>query len=158
MPRPATMRVRGPQDVLAGAIVLVASAAILLALSRISTTSYQAFSPALFPRLCTGGLVAGGIALVVRGFLKDGPGLEGLPLRATILVVLAVVAFGIVTPVMGYAPAGLLTMIVGGLATPQVRWRELAGVSVALTALSVVLFSLLLKLTIPILVLPGLRF
>ncbi len=68
------------------------------------------------------------------------------------------VAFGIVTPVMGYAPAGLLTMIVGGLATPQVRWRELAGISVALTALSVVLFSLLLKLTIPILVLPGLRF
>jgi putative tricarboxylic transport membrane protein len=151
------MRVRSPQDVLAGAILLVVSAAILTALSRMSATSYQAFSPALFPRLCTYGLVLGGLALLARGFLKDGPGLDRLPLRATTLVSLAVVAFGIVTPRFGYAVGGLLALIVGGLATPQVRLRELLLVSAILIGLSIVLFSVLLKLTIPILVLPGLR-
>jgi len=151
-------RVRGAQDALGGVVVAVVAAAVLLVLSRMSVASYSAFSPALFPRICAWGLLLGGLLLVARGFLKDGPGLERVPLRPALFVTLAILVFGIVTPVAGYAVAGLLTVVIGGLATPEMRPRELAIVSLALIAGSVGLFSFVLKLSIPILILPGVRF
>jgi len=151
-------RVRGPQDVAAGVTVVALAALILHALSRVSAGSYSAFSPALFPRVCTYGLALGGLVLIARGFVKDGPGLGRVPLRPAVLVTLGVVVFGLVTPVFGYGPAGLLTMLIAGLATPEVRLRELVAVAVALIIFSVLLFSYLLKLTMPILILPGLSF
>lgn len=155
-PRPPTARplVRAPQDLLAGIVVILVGALVLRALGRISTTSYQAFSPALFPRLCTWATIAGGLVLVARGFLRDGPPLRPIPLRPVVLVTASVVVFGLVAPVLGYAPAGLLTVLVAGLATPEARPLELAAMAVVLVGLSVALFSLLLKLSIPVLILP----
>ena len=72
------------------------------------------------------------------------------------LVLLAVVVFGLVSPRLGYAVGGLLTLVIGGLAASDLRLRELLPISVALIAISVVLFSYVLKLSIPILLLPGL--
>jgi hypothetical protein len=152
------LRLRGRQDALAGVVVVLFAAVALLALSRMSEASYSTFSPALFPSVCAWGLMIGGIGLVARGFLKDGPGLERLPLRPALLVTLAVFVFGLVTPVAGYAVSGLLTVVIGGLATPDVRLREIAVVAVALIAFSVGLFSFVLKLSIPILILPGVSF
>jgi putative tricarboxylic transport membrane protein len=138
-------------------VAVVALAALTLqALSRVSAGSYSTFSPALFPRVCTYGLAIGGLVLIARGFVKNGPGLERLPLRPALLVTLGVVAFGLVTPVFGYGPAGLLTMLIAGLATPEVRLRELVLVALGVIVFSIALFSYLLKLTIPILILPGL--
>jgi putative tricarboxylic transport membrane protein len=138
-------------------VAVVALAALTLqALSGVSAGSYSTFSPALFPRVCTYGLAVGGLVLIARGFVKDGPGLERLPLRPALLVTLGVVAFGLVTPVFGYGPAGLLTMLIAGFATPEVRLRELVLVALGIIVFSIALFSYLLKLTIPILILPGL--
>lgn len=158
LPRAGESRrwVRGPQDALAGVIVILICAVILHALSAITTTSYQAFSPALFPRLCTYAILLGGVVLIGRGLLRDGPGLPTMPLRPAVLVLLAVVVFGFVSPRLGYAVGGLLTLVIGGLAASDLRLRELLLVSVALIAISVVLFSYVLKLSIPILLLPGL--
>ena len=150
--------VRGPQDAAAGAVVIVIAALILHALSRISTSSYSTFSPALFPRICTYGIVAGGLLLIVRGIFREGPGLERWPLRPVILVTLAVVAFGVVTPVLGYAIAGLLLLLVSGLAARDVRFPALLAMSVVLIIASVALFSFLLKLTMPVLILPWASF
>jgi hypothetical protein len=137
---------------------VVVAAILLQALSHVSANSYSAFSPALFPRVCTYAFAAGGLVLIARGFVKDGPGLERLPLRPALLVTLGVVAFGLVTPVFGYGPAGLLTMLIAGLATPDARLRELFAVSLGLIIFSIALFSYVLKLTMPILLLPGLSF
>ncbi|RDJ23145.1 hypothetical protein DWF00_21080 [Bosea caraganae] len=150
--------VRGPQDVVAGVAVILISAVILYALSLITTTSYSAFSPALFPRLCTYVIMVGGLALIARGLLRTGPGLGRLPFRPAVLVTLAVVAFGFVSPRLGYAVAGLLTLLIGGLAAPDVRFRQLLAVSLILIVFSVVLFSYVLKLTMPAVILPGLSF
>jgi len=157
--RPGRRRfVRGPQDTVAGAVVIVIAALILHALSRISTSSYSTFSPALFPRVCTYGIVAGGLLLMVRGLVKEGPGLDGWPLRPVILVTLAVVTFGIVTPVLGYAIAGLQLLLISGLAARDVRFPALLVLSVVLIVASVALFSFLLKLTMPVLILPWASF
>ena len=147
-------RVRGPQDLLAGVIVVALAAAVLQALARIATSRYEAISPALFPKVCAWLLLASGCVLIVRGLTRHGPSLERLPLRPVILVTVAIVAFGAVTPLLGYGIAGFLTMLIAGLATPEVRLRELIAVALGLIALSIVLFSTLLGLTIPIVILP----
>ncbi|CAH1651650.1 tripartite tricarboxylate transporter TctB family protein [Chelatococcus asaccharovorans] len=150
--------VRGPQDVVAGLVVIAIAAVILRTLSLITTTSYSTFSPALFPRICTYCIMLGGVVLVARGLVKHGPGLERLPLRPLALVVLAVAGFGFIAPLFGYAIAGLLTLIVSGLAAPDLRLRQLLVVSILLIAASVALFSYALKLTMPIVMIPGLSF
>jgi putative tricarboxylic transport membrane protein len=150
--------VRGPQDAAAGAVVVVLAALILHALSWISTSSYSTFSPALFPRICAYGIVVGGLLLIVRGIVKEGPGLDGWPLRPVVLVTVAVVTFGIVTPVLGYAIAGLMLLLISGLAARDVRLPALVAVSVALILASVALFSFMLKLTMPVLILPWAAF
>lgn len=149
--------IRAPQDALAGIIVVIIAAAVLAALTRVTTTSYSTFSPALFPRVCAWLMVGGGLSLIARSFLRDGPGLQSIPFRAAFLVTFAVLIFGFITPRLGYAIAGLLTVVIGGLATPEARWRELGLLSVLLVGLSVALFGFLLKLPMPILILPGLR-
>lgn len=146
--------VRGPQDAVAGIVVILIATLILYVLSWISTKSYSTFSPALFPRVCTYCIMVGGVLLIARGILKDGPGLDGLPFRPLLLVTLGVVTFGVVTPILGYAVSGLLLLLISGLAARDVRIPELVAMSVILIIASVALFSYALKLTMPALVLP----
>ena len=143
------MRLRAPQDVAAGAVVVAFAVGVLAALARIPTAKFQAISPALFPRVCAFALVAAGIALMVRGFVRAGPALAWPPWRGVVLVVLAVVAFGLVAPRLGYAAAGFLTVVIAGLATREAKPLRLVGFAVALIAFSVVLFSYLLKVPMP---------
>jgi putative tricarboxylic transport membrane protein len=152
------MRIRLTQDVVAGAAVISLAAAILLGLSKIPKTSYQAIAPDLFPRLCAYGLIIGGIALLVRGFRTSGFAITLPALRPTVLVVVSVVLFGLLTPVIGYGIAGFLTLMIGGLGSPEVKVRQLLVFSIGLMVFSVLLFSFVLKLPTAFVILPGIRF
>lgn len=145
------------QDVVSGSVVIVVAAVILTALSEIPATSYQAIPPDLFPRLCAYGMILGGIALLIRGLRASGVVVRLPAWRPVLFVVASVVLFGALTPVIGYAIAGFLTVVIGGLGSREVRLRELVLFAGGLTAFSILLFSVVLKLTIPILILPGFR-
>lgn len=136
---------RASQDVAAGAAVIAFAVAVLVALSRIPTAKYQAISPDLFPRVCAYLLIAGGIALLVRGFLRGGAAFSWPPWRGVVLIVLSVVAFGLAAPRFGYAVGGFLTLVIAGLAARDVRPLRLVGFAVAMIAFSVLLFSYVLK-------------
>lgn len=136
--------------------MLAIAAITLIALSRVSSVRFQSISPTLFPRLCAYALAVGGVVLLIRAFTCDGPRVEPTPLRGLTLVPLAVVVFGLLTPMVGYAVAGLLTVVIGGFASPEVRPRELLITAVGLTILCLALFSYGLGLTIPVFKLPGL--
>lgn len=148
------LAVKSPQDLVGGIVILGVAAVVLWGLSFISTSRYQAISPTLFPRICAWGLGIGGLVLVARSFLYDGPQIEPTPMRGVVLVTLAVVLFGFITPICGYAVAGFVTMIIGGLATTEVRIRELLIVSAGVTVFCVVLFTYVLGLTIPAFLIP----
>ena len=150
------MRVRATQDVAAGAIIITFAVAVLVALSRIPTAKYQAISPDLFPRVCAYALIAGGIGLLLRGFLRAGPAFVWPPWRSVVLIVASVVAFGLVAPRFGYAPAGLLTVVVSGLAARNANAVQLVLVGVGLATFSAVLFSYVLSVPIPAFTLRGL--
>jgi hypothetical protein len=148
--------IRNPRDLVSGVAVIVLALMVLAGLSRITVASYAAFSPALFPRVCSYLLLAGGAVLILRGFVRDGPPIDRLALPPLVLVTAAVALFGIVTPLAGYAPAGALTVLVSSLAARDQRLRQTLLSVAILTVGSVVLFSFVLKLSIPILAIPGL--
>jgi putative tricarboxylic transport membrane protein len=149
---------RGSQDLAAGAVVVAFAAAVLVALSHIPTAKFQAISAALFPRVCAWALVACGLALLVRGFLRRGEGIAWPRLRGTALIVLSVVAFGLTAPMFGYAVAGFLTLVISGFATKEARPLQLFLFACGMIAFSIVLFSVVLKVPMPAIVLPGFRF
>jgi hypothetical protein len=142
--------VKGPRDFVSGILVIALAVLVLWALSRISSARYETISPALFPRLCAYALVISGLALAMRGLLRDGPSLDEWPFRGTALVLIATVLFGALTPVIGYLLAGALTVLVGGLASPEARLKELLALAIGLVVFSYALFTLGLKLSVPI--------
>jgi hypothetical protein len=146
------------RDAVGGAIIVALAAGTLVALSRIPQARYQAISPDLFPRVCAWLLVGAGAALMLRGLLRGGERLDLPGLRSVSLVILAVLAFGYVTPTHGYLAGGFLTLVISGLATREARPAQLLVFSIGMIAFSVVLFSFILKVPMPILAIGGLRY
>lgn len=151
----ALFAVRSPQDLFSGLAVLAISAFVLWGLSRVPTSRFASISPTLFPRLCAYGLAIGGIALLFRAFLRDGPAVEPTPLRGVALVTLGVIIFGFLTPIAGYAVAGFLTIFIGGLGSTESRVRELLLLAAGLVVFCVLLFTVGLGLPIPPVILPA---
>lgn len=143
------------KDIVAGIGTIAFAIGVLVALSKIPRTSYQAIPPDLFARLCAYAIIAGGVVLIVRGILRGGEAVKLPPWRAMLAVFAAVIAFGLVAPRYGYAPAGLLTLIIGGLGAPDLKLRQLLLMSAALIAFSVILFTYMLKLPMPFFIMPG---
>lgn len=148
---------RFTQDIVSGVAMIGLAIGILLSLSRIPQTSFQDIPPDLFGRICAYGLIVGGVALIGRGIARGGEVVELPPLRPLLAVLAGVVVFGLVAPRFGYAPAGFLTLVVSGIGSRDLKYRELLLVSIALIAFSVALFSYLLKIPMPVLVLSGFR-
>jgi putative tricarboxylic transport membrane protein len=149
--------VRAAQDIAAGAVVIAFAGAVLLVLSRIPTAKFQSIGPDLFPRVCAYALLAGGIALLLRGFLRSGPALALPGMRGLALIVLAVVAFGATAPTFGYAVAGFLTIVISGFATREVKPLQLIVFAGGMIAFSIALFTFVLKVPIPAIAILGFR-
>jgi hypothetical protein len=142
-------RARGTQDIAAGGVVVGFAVAVLFALARIPTAKYQAIGPDLFPRVCAWLLIACGIALLIRGLWRRGASFAWPPWRSTALIVLAVVAFGLAAPRVGYAIGGFLTIVIAGFAVRDARPVKLVVFAAGMIAFSVVLFSVILKVPMP---------
>ena len=149
------VRVRAPQDLVAGASLLAVAAFALWAAAALPSGRMSAPGPGLLPRVLALGLLASGALLVVLSFVRPGEPLGRWPLRGPFLIALSVVAFALTIRVPGLVVAGPLAMLVAGAASPETRWRELAIYSLAVTAVCVGLFRALLHLPIPVLVIPG---
>lgn len=143
------------KDIVAGLGTIAFAIGVLVALSKIPRTSYQAIPPDLFARLCAYAIIAGGVVLIVRGIVRGGDAVKLPPWRAMLAVFAGVAAFGLVAPRYGYAPAGLLTLIIGGLGAPDLKLRQLLLMSAVLIAFSVILFTYMLKLPMPFFIMPG---
>ncbi len=143
------------KDIVAGIGTIALATGVLIALSKIPRTSYQTIAPDLFARLCAYAIIAGGVLLILRGIMRGGDAVTLPPWRAMAAVFAGVVVFGLVAPRFGYAPAGLLTLIVSGLGAPDLKPKQLLLMSAALIAFSVGLFSYVLKLPMPFFVMPG---
>jgi hypothetical protein len=147
--------IKGPQDVVFGLFVLLLTAIVLWAMSRVTTTDFQSISPTLFPRLCGYSLGVLGLLLTSRGVLRPGPPLESWPIRGLAFVVIAIVLFGALTNIFGYLISGFITVIVAGFGSSEAKLRELLLLAGILIVICYLLFTAGLQLSLPIFSFPG---
>ena len=143
---------RAPNDLIA-ALFLLACAGCAWWFGRdLSVGTAFRMGPGYIPRLLTWIVLGFGLLLMVRAFVWPGPALERWPLRPIVLVLGAMVVFGLTVERGGLLIASVLAVGLAALATSQNRWRDVAVLAIGLTAAACVLFPWLLQL--PLRVLP----
>ncbi|HEY7726232.1 MAG TPA: tripartite tricarboxylate transporter TctB family protein [Anaeromyxobacteraceae bacterium] len=148
-------RIRAPQDLAAGAVLVVGSLGALWATRDVGRGHLAGGGPGFFPRAVAALMGLVGVALLLASLLRRGEALTRWALRGPLFVTLGVAGFALTIRSPGLLVAGPLVVIVGGAASPEARYRELVLFAVVITAFCAVLFRYLLHLPVPILVIPG---
>jgi hypothetical protein len=94
-----------------------------------------------------GGLLALlGLTLSLPALVIDGERLPAMRLRPLLMVLLGIAAFGLTLEVLGFVAAVVALVVVGGLADPDLKPLEIAGVAVFMVVFSTLIFVILLGL------------
>ena len=151
--------IRGPQSFVSGLVLLALALFAIWLTSDLPQGTLRAMGPAMLPRWLAIGVGLCGVALVGFGLLKDGEPLEPVTFRGPVVVLVAIIIFGMTirgfplgafnVPNLGLLVAGPLMIFISGLASPEARIRELAVLALMLTAFCMILFGDLLNLPIP---------
>lgn len=146
------MRERNREDFWSGLLFAVAGAGFAIGASNYSMGSSVRPGPGYFP-LGLGLLLALlGIVITAKSLIgASAPAPMGpIRWRPLVIVVAAIVAFGLALPRLGMALTLPLLIIVISTASDQFRWREVLLNCLVLTAGSWAVFIKGLQLTIPV--------
>jgi putative tricarboxylic transport membrane protein len=150
------MRVRAPQDFVAGLALLAVALFAWWATGNLSQGRLGAMGPGMMPRGTAALVGVVGLAVAISGLVTPGPRLERWSIRGPVFVCLALLAFAVTIRSMGLVVAGPLVAVISSAASPETRVKEILIFGFAVTAFSIALFKYLLNLPIPVLVIPGL--
>ena len=106
--------------------------------------------PGFFPMMMSIGLAGIGGFLLARSLVVAGEPVERSAIWPQVLILAAIVAFGLLIERVGLAVAVIAVAVISGVAAQGLRWFELAALALAMSALSVVLFVYLLGQPIPV--------
>ena len=142
-------RIRNPRDFFGGLLLLAfGAAAIVIALGYPTGTAAR-MGPGYFPKALGGLLILIGLTLVVTSLRFDGPAFPRWPWRPTVVVLGAVVLFGLVVQQLGLALSTVLLMFLASSASQEFRWREALIAAILLAVLAVGVFVVGLKVQLP---------
>jgi hypothetical protein len=149
-------------DVLGGLFLCATAAAIWLGATPLTVGELRYFGPGFLPRVLAAGLLAGGLALLIRGVTQPDAAAERLALegRGPLLVSLGILLFALTVkgfsigplavPELGLLVAGPLTVLVVGLGSAEAKPRELIVLGLGLSALMTLVFVDLLDVQLPV--------
>ncbi len=138
------------KDLWAGAMLIATGAATMIIARNYAFGTTLRMGPGYFPTVLGGILILFGLYLVVSG-LRSTDEIQGSwPLRAMIVLPLALVLFGVLMTHAGFLPALLVLIFGSALAGPQFRLVEVLLLSAALSVVSVALFVWVLGLPYPL--------
>ena len=138
------------KDLWAGAMLIATGAATMIIARNYAFGTTLRMGPGYFPTVLGGILILFGLYLVVSG-LRSNDEIQGSwPLRAMIVLPLALVLFGVLMTHAGFLPALLVLIFGSALAGPQFRLVEVLLLSAALSVVSVALFVWGLGLPYPL--------
>jgi putative tricarboxylic transport membrane protein len=149
------MRVRNPQDLLAGLVLVTVALFALWASAGLSQGRLGALGPGMMPRATAVLMGVVGLLVAVSALVSPGPRLERWSLRGPFFVCLALIAFAVTIRWVGLLVAGPLVAIISGAASPETRIKEIVIFGIAVTIFSIALFRYVLNLPIPVLIIPG---
>ncbi len=139
------------KDILAGATFALCGVFFLgQALLSLEVGSALEMGPGYFPVIIGGLLIVLGLAIAIKGAMAGAVPIGALNWRGIVLIGLAPVLFGILVRPFGLVPATAVAVLVASFASARMSvWFALA-LTVGLTALCVLIFSVWLGLNLPL--------
>lgn len=139
------------KDIVAGAIFIALGLAFALGALSYNLGDPLRMGPGYMP-LVLGLILTGlGVGVVIKGVVAgEGDDIGRVEWRAIVLIVAALLFFGLTVRGLGVAGALLGTTLLAALARGRTSPVEAVAVAVGLTVLSVVLFIFVLQLRLPL--------
>jgi hypothetical protein len=106
--------------------------------------------PAYFPTILGGLLVLVGLAAILRSCLKAGEGLGKFAVKEGLLILFAVVMFGVLVRAAGLFLAIAVLVFIGGLASAKFRILPFLALAVGMAVFSVLVFVTMLGVPMPV--------
>jgi hypothetical protein len=144
------IKVKSPQDFWAGLLFLVIGCLALWFGRGYAFGTATKMGPGYLPTALSWALVLVGAFLSLRALALEGPPIEASLIRPQIFILLAIVVFGLLIERVGLAVSVVAVAVISGVAARGLRWFELAGLALAMSAVSVALFVYLLGQPIPV--------
>ncbi len=138
------------QDAVGGLVVVAVGAFAFWQAANLPLGTLGGMGAGMLPKSLAVLLGLLGALLVSSAMLEDGPLLDRWSIRGPVLVLGAVVAFGMAVRPLGLAVAGPLAIVIGGFASDEVRWKETLVFGALITAFCIGLFKFALGLPIPL--------
>jgi putative tricarboxylic transport membrane protein len=136
------------RDVAGGLIVIAMAAAFFYLGLGLRFGQASSMGPGYLPRLLSFAMLILGVAILARGLIKPAEPTEWPSWRATFIVVLSPILFGLLVPRIGMAIAVVITAMFARLAQ-KLPWRWTTLIApLVLSFFSCVVFVYLLKLPI----------
>ena len=145
-PIPALLR----QDFVGGLVVIAVALFAFWQSADLPIGTLGEVGPGMLPRGLAILLGLLGALLVVDSLAEEGAPLDRWSIRGPVLVLGAVVAFGLTVRPLGLVGAGPLAVIISAFASDEVRWKETILLGVLMTAFCIALFKYALGLPIPL--------
>ena len=138
------------KDLAAGAIFVGFGLAFAITSSTYEIGTALRMGPGYFPLILGSLLVVLGILIAIKGFVAaDSDDIGPVPWKALVLLVAALIFFGFTVRGLGIVPALLVTVFLSAMAGHRARVIPAAVIAVSLTALSVLIFVIVLQLRLP---------
>ena len=142
---------RALKDILAGSIFIAIGGAFALGALAYDIGTPLRMGPGYVPLVLGGILVALGGGIVVKGFIAgEGEEIGFVDVRAVVLVITALLFFGLTVRGLGVIGALFGTTLLAALARSRTSWIQALIIAAGVTALSVAIFIYALQLRLPL--------
>jgi hypothetical protein len=139
-----------PQDFASGVFMLVLATIAVAGSTKLNFSTSTGVGPGMMPRALGVMVAVMGLILIFQAFFVKGQGLDRWSLRGLVFVLGAALIFSWTIRPLGLMIAGPLAVIVSGFADRDTRLLEVVIYGVLLTVGCWLLFSLALRLPIPV--------
>lgn len=147
------MKIKSQRDFWSGLMFVCVGLGFAIGATNYAMGSSARPGPGYFPLILSVIMaILGGVVLFKALTIEteDGDPVGGLAWRPLIVIVLAIVVFGLALPRLGLLATVPLLIFIVSQAGDEFRWREVLINAVVLTAASWAIFVLGLKLTLPL--------
>lgn len=150
MRRPS-MPLRGDRPDLLTALIFLGLGMLGLAMSReLEAGTLAQIGPGFLPRVVCVLLILVGLAVGLPALRRPAILLESVKTRPLVVILVAIIGFGLAVTHLGFVLAALWLVVVGSLADPGGKWWQTLALAVGLAAFGAVVFVYGLGVQVPL--------